>query len=49
MRANWDIEQTWNLHALPLNRQKPAELQKQKEEKKKTTRNRNAERERNRH
>lgn len=48
VRANWDIEQTWSLNALPLNRQKPAELQKQKEEKKKTIRNRNAERERNR-
>ena len=46
VRANWDIEQTWQLDALPLNRQKPAELVKQKGDTKKTPRNLNAERER---
>ena len=44
VRANWDIEQTWNLHELPLNKQKPQELIKQKADKKKTPKNRNAER-----
>lgn len=46
VRANWDIEQTWNIHALPIDSQKPRELIKQKAEAKKTPRNRNAERER---
>ena len=44
VRANWDIEQTWNIHELPLDRQKPREITKQKEDKKKTPQNRNAER-----
>jgi hypothetical protein len=44
IRANWDIEQTWNVHALPLTQQKPAELIKQKGDKKNSPRNRNAER-----
>ncbi len=48
VRPNWDIEQTWRVDALPLNKQKPQELIKQKEEKKKTPRNLNAEREKNR-
>lgn len=48
VRANWDIEQTWRIQAVPLYKQKPAELIKQKEEKKETPRNRNAERERQR-
>ena len=46
VRANWDIEQTWNPTAVPLNEQKPRELVKQKADKKKTPRNLNAERER---
>lgn len=44
VRANWDIEQTWNIHELPLDKQKPQELIKQKAEKKKTPKSRNAER-----
>lgn len=46
IRANWDIEQTWHIHALPLDQQKPRELVKQKENKKLTPKSRNAERER---
>ena len=34
VRANWDIEQNWNLHELPVTQQKPKELIKQKESKK---------------
>ena len=45
IRPNWDIEQTWQLQSIPLNKQKPRELIKQKEENKKTPKNRNAERE----
>lgn len=44
VRANWDIEQTWNAKELPLTQQKPKELIKQKEDKKKTPKSRNAER-----
>lgn len=44
IRANWDVEQTWRIHDLPLNKQKPVELIKQKENKKQTPKNRNAER-----
>lgn len=44
IRANWDVEQAWNINALPLYRQKPRELIKQKEENKKTPQHRNAER-----
>ena len=48
IRPNWDIEQTWRLHAVPLDQQKPRELIKQKEQGKRTPQNRNAERERQR-
>ena len=44
VRANWDIEQTWRIHELPLTKQKPAEITKQKDNKKKTPQNRNLER-----
>lgn len=37
VRANWDIEQTWNVNALPLTRQKPEEIVKQKAEAEKQT------------
>jgi hypothetical protein len=45
-KANWELNQDWNIKALSLDKQKPDEMKKQKpdEEKKK---NRNAERERN--
>lgn len=47
VRANWDIEQTWRIHDLPLDRQKPRELIKQREEaRQQTPHSRNAERER---
>ena len=47
VRANWDIEQAWDVTALPLNKQKPRELIKQKETEKQTPKSRNAERLRN--
>ncbi len=47
VRANWDINQTWDVNALPLTRQKPSELIKQKADKKRNARNLNEERERN--
>lgn len=47
VRANWDIEQTWRIHDLPLDRQKPRELIKQREDaRQQTPHSRNAERER---
>lgn len=44
IRANWDIEQTWRVNALPLQVQKPRELVKQKEETKDSPKSRNEER-----
>ena len=40
-KANWEVEQTWDVKALPLDKQKPDELKKQKpdEDKKKKDRN----------
>lgn len=46
IRANWDIEQTWQLHSISPEKQKPRQLVKQKEDTKNTPKNRNAERER---
>ncbi len=47
IRANWDIEQTWQLKALPIDKQKPKAITKQKADAtKQTPRSRNAERER---
>jgi hypothetical protein len=45
-KANWELNQDWDIKALPLDKQKPDEMKKQKpdEEKKK---NKNAEREKN--
>lgn len=42
-KANWEVEQTWDVKALPLDKQKPDELKKQKpdEDKKKKDRDRN--------
>lgn len=47
IRANWDLEQVWNLNTLPIYRQKPRELIKQKTSNvnKITPKMRNAERE----
>lgn len=44
VRAKWDIEQDWDIRALPLVQQKPKSLIKQKEDKQKTVKERNAER-----
>ena len=49
VRANWDIEQTWTMKALPLMQQKPKDLIKQKESEERVSRNLNAERELNKH
>jgi hypothetical protein len=42
-RANWEVEQTWDVKATPLDKQKPDELKKQKpdEDKKKRGQNNN--------
>ena len=42
-KANWEVEQTWDVKALPLDKQKPDELKKQKPDvdKKKKDRNNN--------
>lgn len=46
LKANWDIEQDWNVRDLPLTGQKPMKITKQKPDKERTIQNRNAERER---
>lgn len=46
LKANWDVEQDWNVQALPLNRQKPERITKQKPDRERTIQHRNAERER---
>ena len=46
LRALWDVEQDWDIRAVPIIRQKPLEITKQKPDKKKTIQNRNAQRER---
>ena len=43
-RANWDLSQHWNPHALPLYRQKPMEITKQKPEQEKKIKYQNANR-----
>ncbi len=43
-RAKWDIMETWNPTAVPLFRQKPAEIVKQKGDKQRQVKHRNAER-----
>jgi hypothetical protein len=48
VRANWDIEQTWDVKALPLTAQKPEAITKQKaDSEKQTAHQRNVERLRN--
>ena len=44
MRANFEFEETWDIHALPLDRQKLDEIKKQKPEEQKKIQNKNAER-----
>ena len=43
LRAQWDINQTWNLKAKPFSEQKPEKITKQKPDKVKQIQNRNAE------
>lgn len=45
LRAQWDLEQEWDVRGIALNAQKPSELVKQKADKKKTVKQRNRERE----
>ncbi len=35
LKANWDIEQTWDVYATPVDRQKPAKIKKNKPKEKK--------------
>lgn len=43
-KAKWDITQSWNMTALPPNKQKPSAIVKQKAEDKKVLKNKNVER-----
>lgn len=36
LKKNWDVEQTWNIYELPVDKQKPEKIKKNKPEKKKT-------------
>ena len=44
MRANFEFEETWDIHAIPLDRQKLDEIKKQKPEEQKKVQNKNKER-----
>ena len=44
MRANFEFEETWDIHAAPLDRQKLDEIKKQKPEEQKKLQNKNKER-----
>ena len=44
LKAQWDLRQDWDLHAVELTRQKPMAITKQKPDKEKKVKNRNAER-----
>jgi hypothetical protein len=44
MRANFEFEENWDIHAIPLDRQKLDEIKKQKPEEQKKIQNKNAER-----
>jgi len=43
-KANWDVTQTWDVRALPRDRQKPGDITKQKADQARKRRSRNAER-----
>lgn len=45
VRAGWDVEQAWEIHAIPVHQQKPKNLIKQKADNKRTPSERNKERE----
>jgi hypothetical protein len=47
LKADWEIEQTWNVLSTPVYEQKPDKITKQKPDKEKTVQNKNAEREKN--
>lgn len=44
MKANFEFEETWDIRAIPLDKQKPDEIKKQKPEASKTIKDRNKER-----
>ena len=44
MRANFEFEETWDIHAVPLDRQKLDEIKKQKPEEQKKIQEKNKER-----
>lgn len=44
VKAKWDVTQSWNPTAKPLNEQKPGDIVQQKSEKQKVVRHRNAQR-----
>lgn len=44
MKANFEFEETWDVHATPLDKQKPDEIKKQKPEETKKVKDRNKER-----
>ncbi len=46
LKAQWDLRQDWDIHAVDITRQKPMAITKQKPDKQKTVKNRNAERDR---
>ncbi len=46
LKANWEVEQEWELGKLSVTKQKPLEITKQKPDEEKTVKSRNAERER---
>ena len=46
LKAQWDVEQDWDLRATPVAKQKPLDITKQKPDEKKSVKGRNAERER---
>ncbi len=46
LKAQWDVEQDWDLNAVPADRQKPLDITRQKPDEKKSVKGRNAERER---
>lgn len=47
MKANFEFEETWNIHAVPLDKQKLDEIKKQKPDETKKIKDRNKERARN--
>lgn len=49
LRAQWDINQSWNPTAYPIFRQKPGKITKQKPDKEKTINNKNAQRLKEKH